>query len=91
MIDINFSDPYLLKNVKAIQELRRSGILTEEQIQEMYNHQVECDKRLLDMRKTCNKYTHTIAMEGPIDICWDDTNDWHTCKFRFCPYLKKEE
>ena len=81
----------VVENVKAIQELRKSGILTDEQIQEMYNHQLECDKKLLDMRKTCDKYVHTIAPEGPIDMCFDDANDWNTCAFRFCPYLIKED
>ena len=91
MININLGDPYLVENVKAIQELKKSGILTDEQVQEMYNHQVECDKKLLDMREKCQKYAHTIAQEGPIDICRDDINDTHTCAFRFCPYLKKED
>lgn len=91
MININSRDPYLVENVNAIQELKKSGILTEEQIQEMYNHQLECDKKLLDMRDKCNKYVHTIAMEGPIDMCFDDANDSNTCAFRFCPYRNKED
>ena len=89
MININLCDPFLVENVEAIQELRKSGILTDEQVQEMYNHQVECDKKLLDMREKCQKYTHTIAQEGPIDICWDDINDTYTCAFRSCPILRR--
>ena len=53
MININFGDPYLVENVKAIQELRKSGILTDEQVQEMYNEQVEHDKKLIGIREMC--------------------------------------
>ena len=91
MININLRDPYLVENVKAIQELKKSGIFTDEHLQEMYKNQVEHDTRLLDMREKCDKYVHTIAQEGPIDMCWDDFNDTNSCAFRFCPYLNKSD
>ena len=45
MIDININDPHLIENVKAIQELKKSGIFTDEQIQELYNDQIERDRK----------------------------------------------
>lgn len=44
MIDINLRDPNLIGNFKALQELRKTGIFTDGQLQKMYNEQVERDK-----------------------------------------------
>ena len=54
MIDININDPQLIENVKAIMELKKSGIFTDEQIQELYNEQVERDCKECE-RKTGEK------------------------------------
>lgn len=45
MIKINLSDPNVVENFKAIEELRRTGIFTDEELQEMYNKQAESDKK----------------------------------------------
>lgn len=43
MIDITFDDSNLIKNVKAIQELKKSGLFTDEEIQILYNEQMRRD------------------------------------------------
>lgn len=43
MITIDLRDPNLKENLAAINELRDSGMFTDEQLQEMYNKQVEAD------------------------------------------------
>lgn len=44
MIKISFDDPNLVENFKAIQFLRKTGLYTDEQLQELYDKQLEKDK-----------------------------------------------
>lgn len=44
MVTINLGDPNVVENFKAIQELQKSGMFNDEEIQEMYDKQVEVDK-----------------------------------------------
>lgn len=44
MVIINLEDPNVAENFKAIEELRLTGMFTEEELQEMYDKQVEADK-----------------------------------------------
>lgn len=44
MISINLNDPNVVENFKALKELKATGIFTDEELQEMYNKQVEKDK-----------------------------------------------
>lgn len=44
MITIDLRDKNLIKNVKSIQEIRKSGLFTDSEIQEKYNEQVKKDK-----------------------------------------------
>ena len=44
MITIDLRDKNLIKNVKTIQEIRKSGLFTDSEIQEKYNEQVKKDK-----------------------------------------------
>ena len=43
MITIDLRYPNLIENFKAIQELRNTGFYTDEEIQELYDKQVETD------------------------------------------------
>ena len=45
MIEINLGDINVVENLKAIEELRRTGTFTDEELQEMYDKQVEADKK----------------------------------------------
>lgn len=45
MITINLGDPNVVENFKALDELRKTGIFTDEQLQQMYDKQVEADKK----------------------------------------------
>lgn len=45
MVEMNLRDNNILENLKAINELRRTGMFTDEELQEMYDKQVEADKR----------------------------------------------
>ena len=45
MIEINLGDINVVENFKAIKELRRTGMFTDEELQEMYDKQVEADKK----------------------------------------------
>lgn len=45
MIEINLGDINVVENFKAIEELRRTGMFTNEELQEMYDKQVEADKK----------------------------------------------
>lgn len=45
MIEINLGDINVVENFKAIEELRRTGMFTDEELQEMYDKQVEADKK----------------------------------------------
>lgn len=44
MVTINLSDPNVVENFKAIYELQKSGMYSDEEIQELYDKQVEADK-----------------------------------------------
>lgn len=48
MITVKLHDPKLKENLEAIKELRDSGLFTDEQIQEMYDKQIEADKKEKD-------------------------------------------
>jgi hypothetical protein len=41
---MNLDDPNLVENFKALNELRKTGMFTEEQLQQMYDKQVEADR-----------------------------------------------
>lgn len=45
MVETNLRDNNLFENLKAINELRRTGMFTDEELQEMYDKQVETDKK----------------------------------------------
>jgi DNA-directed RNA polymerase beta subunit len=47
MITINLNDPKIKENIKTINALKAMGIYTDEEIQEMYDKQVEADLRSL--------------------------------------------
>jgi hypothetical protein len=44
MVTINLGDPNVVENFKALNELRKTGMFTEEQLQQMYDKQVEADR-----------------------------------------------
>lgn len=44
MVTINLGDPNVVENFKAMNELRKTGMFTDEQLQQMYDKQVEADK-----------------------------------------------
>ena len=43
MVTINLEDPNVVENFKAMNELRKTGMFTDEQLQRMYDKQVEAD------------------------------------------------
>ena len=43
MITLDLNDKHLAENFKAIQELKELGIFTDEQLQKMYDEQVQKD------------------------------------------------
>lgn len=44
MITIRLDDKKAAENIKAIEELQKTGMFSEEQLQEMYDKQVKKDK-----------------------------------------------
>lgn len=44
MITVDLNDKHLKENMRAIMELREFGIYTDEQLQEMYDKQLEKDR-----------------------------------------------
>ena len=44
MVTINLGDPNVVENYKAMNELRKTGMFTDEQLQRMYDKQVEADR-----------------------------------------------
>lgn len=44
MVTINLGDPNVVENFKALNELRKTGMFTDEQLQQMYDKQVEADR-----------------------------------------------
>lgn len=51
MIQVNLNDPKLDENVKAIEYLKSTGLYTDEQLQELYEKQIEADKKRFGIRK----------------------------------------
>ena len=45
MISINLDAPNVVENFKALNELRHTGLFSDEELQEMYDKQVEADKK----------------------------------------------
>jgi hypothetical protein len=45
MVTINLGDPNVVENFKALNELRKTGVFTDEQLQRMYDKQVEADRK----------------------------------------------
>lgn len=45
MVTINLGDPNVVENFKALYELRKTGMFTDEQLQQMYDKQVEADRK----------------------------------------------
>ena len=45
MIEMNLDDINIFENFKAIKDLRRTGMFTDEELQELYDKQVEADKK----------------------------------------------
>lgn len=45
MVEMNLRDNNISENLKAINELRATGMFTDEELQEMYDKQVEVDKK----------------------------------------------
>lgn len=43
MVTINLEDKNVVENFKALNELRKTGLFTDEQLQQMYDKQVEAD------------------------------------------------
>ena len=44
MVTINLRDPNIEENFKALNELRKTGMFTEKELQELYDKQVEADR-----------------------------------------------
>lgn len=44
MVTINLGDPNVVENFKALNELRKTGMFTDDQLQKMYDKQVEADR-----------------------------------------------
>lgn len=44
MITLNFEDPHLVENFKAMRNIRASGLFSDEEIQRMYEDQLTRDK-----------------------------------------------
>lgn len=51
MITFSLEDENLVENFKAVNELRKTGMFTDEQLQEMYDKQVEADKELREYKE----------------------------------------
>lgn len=45
MVICNLRDENILENVKAVEELKKTGLFTDDELQELYDKQVESDKR----------------------------------------------
>lgn len=44
MVTMSLGDPNLIENVRALNELKKSGLFSDEELQEMYDRQVKKDK-----------------------------------------------
>lgn len=56
MIEINLGDINVVENFKAIEKLRRTGMFTDEELQEMYDKQIEADKTVKAFCEKCKGY-----------------------------------
>ena len=45
MIEMNLDDINIFENFKAIKDLHRTGMFADEDLQELYDKQVEADKK----------------------------------------------
>lgn len=45
MVIYDLRDENILENVKAVEELKKTGLFTDDELQELYDKQVESDKR----------------------------------------------
>ena len=52
MITIRLDDKNVAENMKAIRELRKTGMFSEEQLQELYEKQIEKDKSESERKET---------------------------------------
>ena len=48
MVTINLEDKNVVENFRALNELRKTGLFTDKQLQQMYDKRVEADRE-------CNK------------------------------------
>lgn len=48
MLRVNLNDPMLVENLKAFRELKATGFYADEQLQKMYDEQVDLDKKRSD-------------------------------------------
>ena len=52
MITIYLDDKKVVENIKAINELRKTGMYSEEELQNLYEKQVEKDKSEIERKVT---------------------------------------
>ncbi len=45
MVTINLGDPNVVENFKALNELRHTGLFSDEELQEMYDKQLDADRK----------------------------------------------
>lgn len=45
MITISLDDPNIAENFKALNEIRHTGLFSDEELQEMYDKQLEADRK----------------------------------------------
>ena len=45
MVTLDLRDPHLIENFEALQSIRKFGLFTDEEIQEMYDRQLEKDAK----------------------------------------------
>lgn len=45
MVTLNLRDPRLAEHVAVVQDIRRTGLFTDEEIQKMYDRQIEKDAK----------------------------------------------
>lgn len=51
MITFSLEDENIVENFKAVRELQKTGMFTDEKLQEMYDKQVEADKELREYKE----------------------------------------
>lgn len=45
MITVDMKDPCLKENLEALYNLRKTGMFTDEELQKLYNEQLEIDRK----------------------------------------------